>query len=66
MKTTGNKNNGNDPKHKPAPNDPKKNVPVKKDDDNDATDPGKTVNDPEKNDPTRIEEPGKTDPTRID
>ena len=65
MSTPDKKQGNTDPK-KPAPNDPKKNVPVKKDDDNDATEPGKTVNDPSKTDPTRIDDPRKTDPTRID
>lgn len=65
MSTQDNNHSEHDPK-KPFPNDPKKNIPVKKDDDNDATEPGKTVNDPSKTDPTRIDDPKKADPTRID
>jgi hypothetical protein len=50
---------------KPEPNNPEKNIPVKKDDDNDMTSPKPGITDPQKTDPTRIQEPEKTDPTRI-
>jgi hypothetical protein len=53
-------------KPKGPPNDPEKNIPVKKDDDNDFTKPKPIIKDPEKTDPTIIEEPNKVDPTRID
>jgi hypothetical protein len=46
------------------PNDPKKHIPLKPDKDPDPT--KKKPNEPEKNDPTRIDEPKKNDPTRID
>lgn len=52
-----------DPKKGP-PFDPDENKPVKPDNDPDPTE--HEGNDPEKNDPTRIQEPAKTDPTRID
>jgi hypothetical protein len=45
---------------------PDKNIPVKPDHDPDPTKPKPGGNEPEKNDPTRIEEPQKNDPTRID
>ncbi|MFL5764087.1 MAG: hypothetical protein ACJ77K_09110 [Bacteroidia bacterium] len=48
----------------PVPNKPEKNVPVKKDDDNDHTSPKPGITDPKRTDPTRIDEPEKTDPTR--
>ena len=44
---------------------PEKDIPVKPDKDPDPTKPKPGGNEPEKNDPTRIEEPQKTDPTRI-
>jgi len=47
----------------PNPNDPKRKIPVKPDKNPDPT--KKPNNDPEKVDPTRIEEPEKHDPTRI-
>jgi hypothetical protein len=43
-----------------------KNIPVKPDQNPDPTQPKPGGNEPEKNDPTRIEEPNKADPTRID
>ncbi len=46
--------------------DPERNIPVKPDINPDPTQPKPGGNEPEKNDPTRIEEPGKIDPTRID
>jgi hypothetical protein len=45
---------------------PDKNIPVKPDTNPDPTRPRPGGNDPDKNDPTRIEEPPRTDPTRID
>ena len=48
----------------PLPNKPT--TPVKPDINPDPTIPRPGGNEPEKNDPTRIEEPQKTDPTRID
>ena len=61
MKNNAQKNQGNDP-----PNKPDKHIPVKPDKNPDPTKPRPGGNEPDKNDPTRIEEPGKTDPTRID
>lgn len=58
------KKNNSDPDPTP-PNKPEKHIPVKKDDDNDHTNPKPGVTDPRRVDPTRIEEPEKTDPTRI-
>lgn len=49
----------------PAPNDPKKNIPLQPDKNPDPTKIVPGVNEPEKVDPTRIEEPEKVDPTRI-
>lgn len=46
--------------------DPERNIPVKPDINHDPTQPKPGGNEPEKNDPTRIEEPIKIDPTRID
>jgi hypothetical protein len=59
-------NNRKEPENSdsPSPNDPKKYIPAKQDDDNDATKPEPGVKDPKKTDPTRIEEPPKVDPTR--
>lgn len=51
---------------KTAPVRPEKDIPVKPDKNPDPTKPRPGGNEPEKNDPTRIEEPGKLDPTRID
>jgi len=45
---------------------PEKDIPVKPDKNPDPTLPKPGGNEPEKNDPTRIEEPEKLDPTRID
>ena len=45
---------------------PEKNIPTKPDKNPDPTTPKPGGNEPEKNDPTRIEEPEKLDPTRID
>lgn len=45
---------------------PEKDIPAKPDKNPDPTQPKPGGNEPEKNDPTRIEEPGKLDPTRID
>ena len=47
----------------PIPNKP--NTPAKPDKNPDPTKPRPGGNEPEKNDPTRIDEPLKTDPTRI-
>lgn len=47
--------------HKPG-----KDIPAKPDTDPDPTKPKPGGNEPEKNDPTRIEQPSKIDPTRID
>lgn len=47
-----------------APVKPEKHIPAKPDPDPDHS--RKKGPDPEKNDPTRIEEPQKNDPTRID
>ena len=44
---------------------PEKDIPVKPDKNPDPTKPRPGGNEPEKNDPTRIEQPGKIDPTRI-
>lgn len=44
---------------------PEKDIPVKPDKNPDPTKPRPGGNEPEKNDPTRIEEPEKHDPTRI-
>jgi len=49
-----------------SPGRPEKDIPAKPDKNPDPTRPRPGGNEPEKNDPTRIEEPGKTDPTRID
>jgi hypothetical protein len=49
-----------DPHKKPGislPNNPPKNIPEEPDTDNDPTRPEPGVNEPEKNDPTRIDEP---------
>lgn len=45
---------------------PEKNIPTRPDQNPDPTIPKPGGNEPEKNDPTRIEEPNKVDPTRID
>ena len=45
---------------------PEKDIPLKPDKNPDPTRPKPGGNEPEKNDPTRIEQPNKTDPTRID
>jgi hypothetical protein len=45
---------------------PEKDIPSKPDPNPDPTKPKPGGNEPDKNDPTRIEEPGKTDPTRIE
>jgi hypothetical protein len=45
---------------------PEKDIPVKPDVNPDPTRPKPGGNEPEKNDPTRIEQPSKTDPTRIE
>ncbi|MEP7169306.1 MAG: hypothetical protein ABI855_08035 [Bacteroidota bacterium] len=47
-------------------NNSDKNIPVKKDDDNDFTKPKSGVNEPGKNDLIRIDETNKEDTTRID
>lgn len=59
------KMNSTDPKDpkKGPPFEPGKDVPAKPDSDPDQTE--HNGHDPEKNDPTRIQEPKKTDPTRI-
>jgi hypothetical protein len=51
---------------KQNPNKPDKNIPVKPDINPDPTRPRPGGNEPDKNDPTRIDEPPRTDPTRID
>jgi hypothetical protein len=58
------KNNIVEKSHSALPNKP--NVPSKPDENPDPTKPKPGGNEPEKNDPTRIEQPQKTDPTRID
>ena len=45
---------------------PEKDIPLKPDKNPDPTRPMPGGNEPEKNDPTRIERPEKLDPTRID
>jgi len=45
---------------------PEKDIPARPDKNPDPTRPRPGGNEPEKNDPTRIDEPGKVDPTRID
>ena len=45
---------------------PEKDIPMKPDRNPDPTTPKPGGNDPQKNDPTRIEEPHKLDPTRIE
>ncbi len=45
---------------------PEKNIPAKPDKNPDPTVPMPGGNEPEKNDPTRIEDPDKTDPTKIE
>lgn len=49
-----------------APVKPEKEIPAKPDPNPDPTKPRSGGNEPEKNDPTRIENPPKTDPTRIE
>lgn len=49
-----------------APVKPEREIPAKPDKTPDPTKPRPGGNEPEKNDPTRIENPPKTDPTRID
>ena len=49
-----------DPKEKPHPNEPDKNIPTKPDQNPDPTKRR------EQNDPTRIKEPPTTDPTRTE
>ena len=48
-----------------TPNDPEKDIPLKPDKNPDQTRPKPGGNEPNKVDPTRIEQPQKTDPTRI-
>ena len=55
-----------DPGKKTPPNKPDKNIPAKPDRNPDPTRPRPGGNEPEKNDPTRIDDPPPTDPTRID
>jgi hypothetical protein len=45
---------------------PERNIPVKPDKNPDPTKIIPGINEPEKEDPTRIDEPKKVDPTRID
>lgn len=56
----------NSPGKDEPPVKPEKDIPVKPDKNPDPTKPRPGGNEPEKNDPTRIEQPGKSDPTRID
>lgn len=49
-----------------APVKPEKEIPTRPDKNPDPTKPRPGGNEPEKNDPTRIENPPKTDPTRIE
>lgn len=49
-----------------APVKPEKEIPAKPDPNPDPTKPRPGGNEPEKVDPTRIENPPKTDPTRIE
>jgi hypothetical protein len=58
-------NNPQKPGKEPPPNAPEKHIPVKPDKNPDPTKPQPGGNEPDKVDPTRIEEPEKTDPTRI-
>lgn len=51
---------------KTFPVKPEKEIPLKPDKNPDPTRPRPGGNEPEKNDPTRIEQPEKLDPTRID
>jgi hypothetical protein len=55
---------GNPDKNK-KPNDPQKDIPAKPDKNPDPTTPKPGGNEPQKNDPTRIEEPAKKDTQRI-
>jgi hypothetical protein len=48
------------------PVQPQKDIPANPDINPDPTKPKPGGNEPEKNDPTRIQEPARTDPTRID
>lgn len=61
MKTFRNQNHDKDS----PPVKPEKDIPVKPDKNPDPTKPKPGGNEPEKNDPTRIEQPEKSDPTRI-
>lgn len=55
-----------DPGKDNPPVKPEKDIPVKPDKNPDPTKPKPGGNEPNKIDPTRIEEPKKNDPTRID
>lgn len=61
MKTRNNQK----PEKDSPPVKPEKDIPVKPDKNPDPTKPKPGGNEPNKNDPTRIEEPEKSDPTRI-
>jgi hypothetical protein len=60
------KTDGSKEQKQTPPVKPEKEIPGKPDPNPDPTKPKPGGNEPEKNDPTRIEEPQKTDPTRID
>lgn len=66
MQSQNNSNITNTNGQQNPPVKPEKDIPVKPDVNPDPTKPKPGGNEPEKNDPTRIEEPSKTDPTRID
>ncbi len=58
--------NSQNPGKDTPPVKPEKDIPVKPDKNPDPTTPKPGGNEPNKNDPTRIEQPKKNDPTRID
>ena len=62
----GKKNQNKNGGKKEAPVKPEKDIPAKPDKNPDPTKPIPGINEPEKNDPTRIDDPNKVDPTRID
>jgi hypothetical protein len=66
MQENKNKNRGHEGEKQDPPAKPERKIPGKPDHNPDPTKPKPGGNEPEKNDPTRIEEPQKIDPTRID
>ncbi len=60
------KDNNQKSREDSLPVKPEKDIPVKPDKNPDPTKPKPGGNEPDKIDPTRIEQPEKTDPTRID